>query len=325
MPPDKLLNPAREARRIAPKRQPAACDDELPRRPGWARGFALATTALVLCFSVPLYHLFLFAAGSTLYAHIFLIPLISLYLIWLRRRRLPPHSEPPRQLAVFLLITGFLVLAGYWVAVGSMLTLTEEDSLAFTTLSFLLCFFGTCCSFLGRETLRAIIFPLVFLVFMVPFPAFLREGIELLSQHGSAAAADAMFRLSGVPIFREGLGFQLPGIRLYVAQECSGIHSSLVLFLTSLVASHLFLRTPWKRAVLVLAVFPLAILRNGFRIFVIGQLCVRIGAEMLESAIHREGGPLFFALSLIPFFLLLIVLRRSDRVVKEVKPEQLGG
>ena len=325
MPPDKLPNPAREPRRIAPKHQPAVCDDELPQRPGWARGFALATTALVLCFIVPLYHLFLFAAGSTLYSHIVLIPLISSYLIWLRRRRLPPHSEPPRQLAVFLLITGFVVLAGYWVAMGSVLTLTEEDSLAFTTLSFLLFFFGISCSFLGRETLRAIIFPLVFLVFMVPFPTFLREGIELLSQHGSAAAADAMFRLSGVPIFREGLGFQLPGIRLYVAQECSGIHSSLVLFLTSLVASHLFLRTPWKRAVLVLAMFPLAILRNGFRIFVIGQLCVHVGAEMLDSAIHREGGPLFFALSLIPFFLLLIVLRRSDRFVKEVKPEQLGG
>jgi len=73
-----------------------------------------------------------------------------------------------------------------------------------------------------------------------------------------------------------------------------------------------------------LVVIPLGILRNGFRIFVIGQLCVHIGPQMLYSAIHRQGGPLFFALSLVPFFLLLIVLRKSDRVAAEMKPEQFG-
>lgn len=325
MPLEKDPNSVTEPRKVASKQLSPIHETEEFRQPQMRfRGFALALAALLLCFVVPLWHLLKFAAGSTLYSHVFLIPLISLCLVWSQRRGLPPPSEPPRQLAAFLLITGFVVLAGYWVAVGSAMTLSEEDSLAFTTLSFLLFFFGVCCLFLGRETLRAIAFPLLFLIFVAPFPTFLREEIELLSQHSSAATADAMLRLSGMPVFRDGLSFQLPGIRLYVAQECSGIHSSLVLFLTSLVASHLFLRTPWRRAVLVLAVFPLAILRNGFRIFVIGQLCVCKGSEMLDSAIHRQGGPVFFALSLVPFFLLLAVLRKLDRAAQEAKP-RLGG
>jgi exosortase/archaeosortase family protein len=65
--------------------------------------------------------------------------------------------------------------------------------------------------------------------------------------------------------------------------------------------------------ILASAVIPLALLRNGFRIFVIGQLCVHIGPEMINSSIHRHGGPLFFILSLIPLFLLLIFLRKSGQ------------
>jgi len=63
---------------------------------------------------------------------------------------------------------------------------------------------------------------------------------------------------------------------------------------------------------LVAVVIPLGILRNGFRIFVIGALCVHFGPQMINSPIHRRGGPLFFALSLIPLFLLLWWLRRGD-------------
>ena len=63
---------------------------------------------------------------------------------------------------------------------------------------------------------------------------------------------------------------------------------------------------------LIAVVIPLAILRNGFRIFVIGLLCVHLGPQMIHSLIHRRGGPLFFVLSLIPFLFLLWLLRRGD-------------
>jgi exosortase/archaeosortase family protein len=63
---------------------------------------------------------------------------------------------------------------------------------------------------------------------------------------------------------------------------------------------------------LVIVVVPLAILRNGFRIFVVGELCVRISHDMINSPIHRHGGPIFFVLSLIPFFALLLLLRKSE-------------
>ena len=114
-------------------------------------------------------------------------------------------------------------------------------------------------------------------------------------------------------ITRDGTVFELPGIVLRVAQECSGIRSSWVLLIAGLLASHLLLKTRWRRILLVAFVIPLGILRNGFRILVIGLLCVHVGPHMVNSIIHRRGGPFFFALSLVPLLLLLWWLRRQEQ------------
>ena len=161
--------------------------------------------------------------------------------------------------------------------------------------------------------MRAIAFPMALLVFTVPFPDFLLSWIDTFLQHGSAVFAGLFFQLSGTPVVCDGLNFLLPGCSLQVAPECSGIHSTLVLMITSLLGGWLFLRSPWKRAILALAVIPLALIRNGFRIFVIGRLSVTYGPQMLDSPIHHHGGPLFFALSLLPLLLLLIFLKKTER------------
>jgi exosortase len=124
--------------------------------------------------------------------------------------------------------------------------------------------------------------------------------------------ANLLFHLSGMPFFRVGPVFQLPNITIQVAQECSGIRSSLVLFITSILAANLFLKTTWRRLALIAIIIPLGILRNGFRIFVIGLLCVHVGPQMIHSLIHRRGGPLFFVVSLVPLLLVLWLLRKGD-------------
>jgi exosortase C (VPDSG-CTERM-specific) len=279
------------------------------------------TIVLVLGFGVPLYDLAGFAAGNDLYSYILLIPFISLYLVWLKWKSLPPFSGAMRKSAAVFFAGGAAMLGGCALACHSALKLTEDDYLAFMMSAFFLFFAGGCCLFLGREIVRSLAFPIGLLVFMVPMPVFLLNVTQTFLQYGSAFVAEGLFDLSGATFFREGLVFRLPTITLEVAPECSGIHSSLVLLITSSIASYLFLRSPWKRAVLILAVIPLALLRNGFRVYVIGELCTHIGPEMVDSSIHHHGGPLFFVLSLIPFFLLLIFLRRSERFKKSSKKQ----
>jgi exosortase C (VPDSG-CTERM-specific) len=286
-------------------------DEAKPSAP--LRNFFLAAAILVLCFGRPLFDLLRLAAKDDLYSYIPLIPLISLYLIWLQKKSLPRLSEPPCILATLFFTGGLVTITVYWFVVRSA-SLADEDYLSLTIFAFLLFFTGVCCLFFGKEMLRAIAFPIGLLVFMIPLPEFLRHGIETFLQSGSAVVADGLFKLSGMPVYHDGFMFRLPGFNLEVAPECSGIHSSLVLFIMSLLTGYLFLHKSWNRTMLALAVIPLALLRNGFRIFVIGQLCVRVGPEMINSYVHRHGGPLFFILALIPLFLLLIFLRKSERV-----------
>ncbi len=278
------------------------------------RYFLLFTVGLILSFSLPLYHLIRLAIEANLYSHVLLIPFISIYLIWLKRSDLPASSAPNRMLALVPLLLGLVTIGFSWFAVEIGFSLTHEDTLSAAIFAFVMFFFAGAGFFLERGTLKAFVFPLVFLVCIVPFPVFLKESIETFFQYASADVSYLFFKVVGTPILRYDLVFHLPGIPpIEVARECSGIRSSLVLFIVSLVASNLFLQTTWKRVILVLFTIPLAIARNSLRILVIGQLCVHIGPEMIDSKIHKDGGPVFFALSLVPLFLLLFFLAKSER------------
>ena len=167
--------------------------------------------------------------------------------------------------------------------------------------------------FLGSKWMAAAAFPVAFLIFMVPLPDGVVSWLETASVLASADLAALFFNMTGTPLLRDGTVFALPTIVLRVARECSGIHSSWVLFITSLVASHLFLESPWRRIILVAFVIPLGIVRNGFRILVIGLLCVHVGPHMIDSIIHRRGGPFFFVLSLVPLIVFMAWLRRQEQ------------
>jgi exosortase C (VPDSG-CTERM-specific) len=241
-----------------------------------------------------------------------LVPFVSAYLLYLRRDQLPKNCVVDLPLAIVSLAAGLGVLGfTYWLDFAGRAP-ANNDRLGLLTLSFLCCLAAGGFFFFGRGWMRAAAFPVAYLIFMVPMPDAMAEALETASISASAEVANLLFHLSGVPFLRAGNIFQLPNITIEVAQECSGIRSSWVLFMTSILAANLFLKTRWRRFVLVAFVIPLAMLRNGFRILVIGLLCVNLGPQMIHSLIHRRGGPVFFMLSLIPFFLVLWWLRKGD-------------
>jgi exosortase C (VPDSG-CTERM-specific) len=273
------------------------------------RGFVVSLVLILALFSPHLLNWARFAFASDLYSHIVLVPFISAVMIWLQRRDLPSPSKPLFALAFAGFSAGLAILVCSW-AIKPL----GVDAIAFTSLALVFFVVGICLFFVGRNTIGAIAFPLAFLLFMAPFPSALTHWMESALQSGSADAAHLFFQLRGATVFRHELFFELPGIRLLVAPECSGIHSTLALFITSLLAGHFFLKSPWKRALLTSVVIPIAIFRNGLRIFTIGQLCVHIGPEMIDSFIHKHGGPIFFMISLVPFFLVLFLMIKLERI-----------
>lgn len=290
-----------------------------PFASGPVRNLAIASCALTAAFAWPLFQWARFALGSDLYSHTALIPLVSAYLLQADREKIFCDLAPDHLAGLVFGALGLTILGLRLWLNGSGVVLHSEDNLALSTSAYLLLFVALWAGLLGRTSLRAAAFPLGFLVFMVPLPAPLLNGIEFFLQHTSAAAAYAMFLASGTPVYHDGLTFMLPNITLHVAPECSGIRSSLVLFITSVLAGHLFLRSRWKRFLLPAAVIPLSFIRNGFRVFVLGELCVRVSPDMIDTWIHHQGGPVFFLLSLVPFFILLWLLYRTDKRKEEGK------
>lgn len=277
------------------------------KRPPRLVGFVAFVVLLTLVFSTHLVLLFVHVANSELHSYIIFVPFVSAYLIYIQRRKLPSDYCSAPGLATIPFVAALGALAATWI-----LPLSPNDYLGLFAFSFVCFLAAGGFLFLGQRWMAAAAFPFAFLFFLVPLPDRAVDWLETASTLGSAEAANLFFNMSGTPALRDGTIFALPGITIQIAQECSGIRSSWVLFITSLLAAHLFLKKPWRRSVLVAAVIPLGILRNGFRILVIGLLCVHVGPEMIHSALHKRGGPLFFGLSLVPLFLLLWWLRRCE-------------
>lgn len=275
--------------------------------------FGLFVIVLTACFAGPLFSLVDYAWDSEFFSYILLIPVISLYMVWMQRRELPRASVPFWKGTALASLGGAALLIVWLWALYQGWRPHDEDFLTLMTTSYLLFLVAGCFAFFGAEFSRAITFPLAFLAFMIPMPAAMLNGSEMFFQKTSAATASGFLKAAGMSVFRDDLVLNLPtNFSLVVAPECSGIHSTMVLLITAVLAGHMFLRSGWRRWFLVLFVIPLAIARNGFRVFVISELCVHVGHYMIDSPIHRRGGPIFFALSLIPFFALLLYLRKTE-------------
>ena len=265
---------------------------------------------VILCGAFALYlrELTAFAAHSQVHSYILLIPLVTAYLIYIRWKHLSRELSSSWGYALLSAAagTGALLASQYFIDLG------QNDYVTLIALSFFCFVIAGIFLFLGNKWARSAMFPLFFLAFMIPLPEAAVDLLENASKKASAEVANWLFLISGTPFLRNGTLFQLPGITITVAKECSGIRSSLVLVITSLLAANMFLHTTWRRALLVCAVIPLGLLRNGFRVLVISLLCVHIGPDMINSVIHRRGGPVFFALSLVPLFAMLWLFRRQE-------------
>ncbi|MEO0250273.1 MAG: archaeosortase/exosortase family protein, partial [candidate division WOR-3 bacterium] len=104
--------------------------------------------------------------------------------------------------------------------------------------------------------------------------------------------------------------FQLPGFDIVVAQECSGIRSSLALLVTSVLAAQLLLDRRWKKIILALAVFPVTVLKNAIRIVTLYFLSYFVDIGFIEGGfLHRSGGFIFFGIGLVIIAMILWLLK----------------
>jgi exosortase len=243
-------------------------------------------------------------------SQIVLIPFISAGLIYLSRKKIFSNVEYAVLPALAPIIAGVaLFILGKTIGVQLQY---EGDQLAFLAGALVVLWVGGFLLFYGTAAFKAALFPLLFLVFCIPIPNFILVRTIATLQLWSANMAYVLIRLSGTAVLRHGMIFEMPGLTIEVAPQCSGIRSGISILISSLLAGHLFLRAMWRRGMLVLIAVPILIFKNALRIGTLSYLAIHLDKRILTSHLHTEGGIPFFVLGLILLYPVLALLIRSE-------------
>lgn len=226
------------------------------------------------------------------FSHGFFVPLFVGFVLWQDRRRLAAIPQTPSSWGLPIILLGIctLILGVF----GAELFLSR--------FSLILLVGGLVVFFHGWKMLRAVLFPLLFLILMIPVPAIILNQVTLPLQFFASKLAAWSLPLCGVPVLREGNIINLPAMPLEVADACSGIRSLLSLTTLAIMYGYLLETRVWLRVVLALASIPIAVAANGFRIFGTGLLVQYWDPDKAQGFFHEFSGWLIFVVSLLLLF-----------------------
>lgn len=268
---------------------------------------AACLSALVLCTSFgPLKQWLLFSKTSVQSSDLWLIPLISLFLLFSRRKEIfEPEQTRPAYWAIPIIVIGVLIAIRTQAGVEQIPALSSLGLFVALISCFVTCY--------GLRITRRSRFPLLFALLAVPIPETALNAIVTGLQHGSAVVVQSLFWLLRIDFVRDGMRFDFPAFAIEIASECSGIRSSFALLVLTILLAEMMLRTRSRRLLLVAAVVPLVLIKNGIRIVTLTILAMKVDQSFLDGKLHHRGGFVFFGVALMIEGVLCWGLVRSER------------
>jgi exosortase len=234
------------------------------------------------------------------YGHGFFIPVFSGYVLWRERKRWMKSEIKPSNF-------GMLWMLG---AVGLLLAGSLAAELFTSRLSLVVLLAGMILFLAGWKLLRAVSFPLGFLVFMIPLPVIIYNQITFPLQLIASRFATFWLELVGVPVLRDGNILILSNYSLEVVEACSGIRSLMALVSLAIAYGYLVEPRRWVRCAIVIFMLPSAIVSNAIRIMGAGVLAHRFGPTAAEGFLHEFSGWVIFLAALLLMFGCHRILRR---------------
>ena len=271
-------------------------------------GFGILLLTAML-FRSPLKAILSLSFQDDRYLQIAVAPFMCLFLMYWERTVIFPQARFSPRAGVPLLSVAMLLCL---MLMRRQPPIHDAAKMAPIVFPIVLCWMAAFLLCYGIRSFRKAIFALSCLFLMIPVPPELMDRMTTALQLGSAATSFQMLRLMGIPVFREGMTFMLPGLRIEVAPECSGIHSWLAFVLVVILAARVCLRSSWRILVLIASTIPIAIFKNAVRIVTISSLSVYVDRTIIDGPLHHRGGPVFAIVDLAIFVPLLIAFQRSE-------------
>jgi exosortase A len=247
---------------------------------------------------------------SETFAHGFLIVPISAWLIWRRRHAVAGLEPRPKLLALLLLaLVGFGWLLGYLAGAGVV------QQFGLVLMIPLLVW-----AILGDQVVRALAFPLFFLLFAVPFGEFLERP---LMEH-TADFTVAALRLTGIPVLREGQYFTIPSGSWSVVEACSGLRYLMASLTLGFLYAYLTYRSFARRAIFVAFSVIVPIVANWLRAYMIVMIGHLSGMKYATGIDHLIYGWLFFGVVMLILF-WIGSFWREDLAPRDAMPRSVAS
>jgi exosortase len=244
-------------------------------------------------------------------SHAMLVPLISLYFAWDKRKELAKVQAAGSFWGGVLLTVSLLVyLVCYVGGVAFVARLMIVSSLI-----------GLVWNCFGSQALRVLAFPLGFLVFMVPVPDSLLGLVSFPLQMQATRISAWIIQMCSIPVYREGNMLYFVQTQLEVAEACSGIRSIMALTMLSVLLAYLSSNTWWRKAFLVVCAIPIAMLANILRVSGTGILAHFFGDKVARGFLHEFSGLVVFIFG----FLVIISLSRLLELTSQSKNKVAGS
>lgn len=239
------------------------------------------------------------------YGYGIFVPFISAFLVWRKRKEISQIPPTPYGPGLLVVLFGFLI---YLIGIAG-------NELFSTRVSFIVVLFGILVTIWGKQGTKTVLFPLFYLLLMIPLPYILYYAIaspmKLFATKWAVYAVDML----QITVHHEGNIIYLPNTTLEVANACSGLRSLMALFTFGLVFAYTAQKTLFFRGILIIAIFPIAIVSNIIRIIVTSLLAYYKGAETAHSFLHETSGIVVYSIATI----LLISLHEMIRMVHRKK------
>ncbi|MGA9883709.1 MAG: exosortase/archaeosortase family protein [Candidatus Acidiferrales bacterium] len=240
------------------------------------------------------------------YGHGFFVVPFSAFVLWRSRRRWMKTEIKPNNFGLIVMLGAIALLF-----LGSL-----GAELFTSRFSMLVLLAGMVIFLAGWKFVRAIWFPLGFLVFMIPLPVIIYNEVAFPLQLITSRFAAFLLGLAQVPVLRDGNILRFSNYSLGVVQACSGIRSLISLIVLAVIYLHFTEPRRWARYFLIALAVPIAIISNAVRIMVAGMMAHRFGPAAAEGFLHGFSGVVIFSASLTLILTCHLVLNRLGSALR---------
>lgn len=231
---------------------------------------------------------------DTYYSHGLLVPFISALLVWLKRGQLAKLKLRPSNTGWLLLIPSIAVYL-----ISAMLRINFSG--AFTLVPTLA---GLVLLLMGKDYLKQLLFPILFILFMIPLPSAAIVNISFGLKIFAAKLATFVVNQIGISAIRDGSVIKTLHAQLMVEDPCSGIRSLIALIALGTLMAHLSHTTRFKKTILFLSAIPIAIGANVVRIVALTLASEIYGTKFAMGWFHETMGIVVFIIAFLGLTLL---------------------